>query len=59
MGVDPAGNTITLVWPNSGPVRTCNVPSQAGREQLPRVKVGDSLTDINSSLLAVSSTSKA
>jgi hypothetical protein len=59
VGVNPAANTITLVSPNSGPVRTFNVTSQAGREQLPRVKVGDSLTDINSSLLAVSITPKA
>jgi hypothetical protein len=59
VGVDPAANTITLVSPNSGPVRAFNVTSQAGREQLPRVKVGDSLTDINSSLLAVSITPKA
>jgi hypothetical protein len=58
VGVDPAANTITLVSPNSGPVRAFNVTSQAGREQLPRVKVGDSLTDINSSLLAVSITPK-
>jgi len=58
VGVNPAANTITLVSPNSGPVRTYNVTTQAGREQLPRVKVGDSLTDINSSLLAVSITPK-
>jgi hypothetical protein len=58
VGVDPAANTITLVSPGSGPVRTFNVTSQAGRDQLPRVKVGDSLTDINSSLLAVSITPK-
>lgn len=57
--VDPAANTITLVSPNSGPLRTFNVTSQAGREQLPRVKVGDSLTDINSSLLALSITPRA
>ena len=59
VGVDPNANTITLVSPDSGPLRTFNLTSQAGREQLPRVKVGDSLTDINSSLLAVSITPKA
>jgi hypothetical protein len=59
VGVNPAGNTITLVNPNSGPVRTYNVTTQAGRDQLPRVKVGDSLTAINSQVLVVSITPKA
>ena len=43
--VNPAANTITLVSPNSGPVRTFNVADPAGQQQLPRVKAGDSLTD--------------
>lgn len=59
VGVNPAANTITLVNPASGPVRTYNVTTQAGRDQLSRVKVGDSLTAINSQLLAVSITPKA
>ena len=59
VGVDPAANTITLVNPNSGPVRTYSVTTQAGRDQLPRVKVGDSLTAINNQLLAVSITPKS
>ena len=59
VGVDPAANTITLVNPASGPVRTYSVTSQAGREQLPRVKVGDSLTAINSQILVLSITPKA
>jgi hypothetical protein len=54
VGVNPAANTITLVNPASGPVRTYNVTTQAGRDQLSRVQVGDSLTAINSQLLAVS-----
>jgi hypothetical protein len=58
VAVDPAANTITLVNPNSGPVRTYNVTTQAGRDQLPRVKVGDSLTAINDQILVVSITSK-
>jgi hypothetical protein len=58
VGVDPTANTITLVSPNSGPVRTYNVTTQAGREQLARVKVGDSLTDINSQVVAVAITPK-
>ena len=58
VGVNPAGNTITLVNPASGPVRTYSVTSQAGRDQLSRVQVGDSLTAINSQLLAVSITPK-
>jgi hypothetical protein len=59
VGVNPAASTITLVNPASGPVRTYNVTTQAGREQLPRVKVGDSLTAINSQVLVLSITPKA
>jgi hypothetical protein len=59
VGVNPAANTITLVNPASGPVRTYNVTTQAGREQLSRVTVGDSLTAINSQVLVVSITPKA
>jgi hypothetical protein len=59
VSVDPAANTIALVNPQSGPVRTYKVESQAGREQLPRVKVGDSLTAINDQILVVSITPKA
>lgn len=59
VGVNPAANTITLVNPASGPVRTYNVSTQAGRDQLPRVTVGDSLTAINSQLLVVSIAPKA
>lgn len=59
VGVDPTANTITLVNPNSGPVRTYNVTTEAGRQQLPRVKVGDSLTEINSRVAVVAITPKA
>src|SRR5215510_791469 len=59
VGVDPAANTITLVDPRGGPLRTYNVTSQVGREQLPRVKVGDSLTSINDQVLVMSITPKA
>jgi len=58
VGVDPAANTITLVSPNSGPVVTYNVTTPAGREQLSRVKPGDSLTDINSTVVVVAITPK-
>jgi hypothetical protein len=54
--VNPAANTITLVSPNSGPVRTYNVTNPASQQQLSRVKPGDSLTDINSRLAVVSIT---
>ena len=59
VGVNPAANTISLVNPAGGAVRTYNVTTQAGREQLPRVKVGDSLTAINTQVLVVSITPKA
>ena len=58
VAVDPSANTMTLVNPGSGPVRTFNVTTQAGRDQLPRVKVGDRLTAINSQLLVLSITPK-
>jgi hypothetical protein len=59
VGVDRSAGKITLVNPGSGPVRTYSVTTQAGREQLPRVKVGDSLTAINSQVVVVSITPKA
>lgn len=57
--VNPAANTITLVSPNSGPVRTYNVTNPASQQQLSRVKPGDSLTDINSRVAVVSITPKS
>ena len=54
VGVDPNAGTLTLVDPDSGPVRTFKVTTQAGREQLPRVKVGDGLTAINNQVLVIS-----
>ena len=51
--VDPAANTITLVSPNSGPVRTFKVSNPASQQQLPRVRPGDSLTDIDSRVAVV------
>jgi hypothetical protein len=59
VGVNPAGGTISLVNPAGGEVRTYNVTTPADREQLPRVKIGDSLTAINTQVLVVSITPKA
>ncbi len=53
VGVSPAANTISLVNPAGGAVRTYNVTTQVGQEQLPRVKVGDT------QVLVVSITPKA
>jgi hypothetical protein len=58
VGVNPGGGTISLVNPAGGEVRTYNVTTPAGREQLPRVKVGDSLTAINTQVLVASITPK-
>lgn len=58
VSVDPAANTITLVNPGGGEVRTYNVSSEMGRQQLPRVKPGDSLTEINSRLVVATITPK-
>jgi len=57
--VDPAANTITLVNPGGGEVRTYDVTSEAGRQQLSRVKPGDSLTEINSRVVVASITPRA
>jgi VCBS repeat-containing protein len=59
VSVNPAGNTITLVNPGGGEVRTYDVTTDAGRQQLPRVKQGDSLTAINSRVVVASITPKS
>jgi len=59
VSVNPAANTITLVNPGGGEVRTYDVTADAGRQQLPRVKQGDSLTEINSRLVVASITPKS
>jgi hypothetical protein len=58
VSVDPTANTITLVNPGGGEVRTYDVTSEKGRQQLPRVKAGDSLTLIDTRLLVASITPK-
>jgi hypothetical protein len=57
--VNPSAGTISLVNPGGGEVRTYNVTTPEGRAQLPRVKPGDSLTAINSSVAVVAITPKA
>jgi hypothetical protein len=57
--VNVAGNTISLVDPGGGQIRTFSVDSAAGRENLSRVKPGDSLTAISSDIVAVSLTPKS
>lgn len=57
-GVDTSANTISLVNPNGGEVRTYGVATPEGRAQLPRVKTGDRLTAIDTSVLVVSITPK-
>jgi hypothetical protein len=59
VSVNPAANTITLVNPGGGEVRTYDVTTDAGRQQLPRVKQGDSLTEMNSRLVVASITPKS
>lgn len=59
VSVNPAANTITLVNPGGGEVRTYNVTTEAGRQQLPRVQQGDSLTEINSRLVVAAITPKS
>jgi hypothetical protein len=59
VSVDPAANTITLVNPGGGEVRTYDVTTDIGRQQLSRVKQGDNLTEINSRLVVASITPKS
>jgi hypothetical protein len=53
-GVNPSAGTLSLVNPAGGQVRTFNVVTPEGREQLPRVKAGDYLTAIDSQVAVVS-----
>jgi hypothetical protein len=59
VGADAAAHTITLVNPSGGEVRTYDVTTPEGRQQLPRVKRGDNLTEINRRLAVVSITPKS
>lgn len=56
--VNPSAGTISLVNPAGGEIRTYNVATPEGRAQLPRVKPGDSLTAINSSVAVIAITPK-
>lgn len=53
-----AANTISLVNPAGGQIRTFDVRSPEGRAQLPNVKPGDKLTVISSELVLVAVTGK-
>lgn len=57
-GVNPSAGTISLINPGGGEVRTYNVSTPEGRAQLPRVKPGDSVTAINSSVAVIAITPK-
>lgn len=56
--VNPTAGTISLVNPAGGAIRTYNVSTAEGRAQLPRVKPGDSVTAINSSVAVIAITPK-
>ena len=57
--VNPTAGTISLINPGGGEVRTYNVTTPEGRAQLPRVKPGDSVTAINSSVAVIAITPKS
>ena len=57
--VNPSANTISLVNPAGGQIRTFNVTTPEGRAQLARVKPGDSLTAIDSQVAVVAITPKS
>lgn len=52
-GVNPSAGTISVVNPNGGEVQTYSAATAEGRAQLPRVKIGDKLTAIDTSVLVV------
>jgi hypothetical protein len=56
---DLAGNTISLVDPAGGQIRTFDVRTPEGRNQLPRVKPGDKLTAVSTELLIIAVARKA
>lgn len=45
-GVDPAANTISLVDPSGGMVRTLAVKNPENQKALPSIKVGDTITAV-------------
>jgi hypothetical protein len=53
VAVDPAQHTISLVDPAGGAIRTINVVTQAGQQNLKLVKVGDTITAIITEALLV------
>ena len=55
---DSVANTISLVDPAGGQLRTFDVRTPQGRAELPRVKPGDKLTAISAELLVVAVTPK-
>ena len=57
-GVNPSAGTISVVNPNGGEVQTYTAATAEGRAQLPRVKTGDNLTAIDTSVLIVAITPK-
>ena len=57
-GVNASADTLSLVNPAGGQVRTFRVVTPEGRAQLPRVKTGDYLTAIDSQVAIVSITPK-
>ena len=52
-GVNPSAGTISVVNPTGGEVQTYSAATAEGRAQLPRVKTGDNLTAIDTSVLVV------
>lgn len=57
-GVNASAGTISVVNPNGGEVQTYSAATAEGRAQLPRVKTGDKLTAIDTSVLVVAITPK-
>jgi len=55
---DVAANSISLVDPGGGQIRTFDVRTAEGRAQLPRVKAGDKLTAISDELMLLAVTPK-
>jgi hypothetical protein len=53
VAVDTAHHTVSLVDPSGGAVRTIDVVTRAGQQNLKRVRVGDTITAIITEALLV------
>jgi hypothetical protein len=54
VGVDPTSHTISLVDPSGGQIRSVNVVTPEGQQNMKRIKIGDTITAIITEAVLVS-----